>query len=426
MNTKPREIQTELAIIGTGLAGVAASIFAMNRGISVAQVGNTGALAYTTGYLDLLGSVGDTYSAMTNDPWSMLKVLRDREPMHPLSRVSDEDIRASFTEFTDYISKCGISYTSPGVKNVQALTPAGTIKHTMCVPETMQHGVEAYNLKKRSLIIDFKGLRGFSGRQIVANMKRSWPTLSCERIDFPAVFKEELYPEVLARTLEVRENRVRLADAVKPLVNGAEYIGMPAVFGMYKPDRVMKDLQEMIGVPMFEIPTMPPSVPGIRLREMVEQAFPQKGAALIPQQKILNVSMEENGLRLHLEDNFGSVVIHARDALLATGRFISGGLTAKNDGINESLLNIPVTQPESREGWYGKEYMGSSGHGIHRAGIEVDEMFRPLDHNGNAINEHLYGAGIILAHQDWIRSRCGAGVAITSAYKVIDAIIHSR
>ena len=34
MKPTTRYIETELAIIGTGLAGIAASVFALNRGIS--------------------------------------------------------------------------------------------------------------------------------------------------------------------------------------------------------------------------------------------------------------------------------------------------------------------------------------------------------------------------------------------------------
>ena len=61
MPENTRHIDTELAIIGTGLAGIAAAIFALNRGISCAITGNTGALAYTTGYLDLFGCVEEKF-----------------------------------------------------------------------------------------------------------------------------------------------------------------------------------------------------------------------------------------------------------------------------------------------------------------------------------------------------------------------------
>jgi len=41
----------------------------LNRHIRTAQVGNTGSVAYTTGYLDLLGRHDD---ASVSDPWLAL------------------------------------------------------------------------------------------------------------------------------------------------------------------------------------------------------------------------------------------------------------------------------------------------------------------------------------------------------------------
>ncbi len=113
-----------------------------------------------------------------------------------------------------------------------------------------------------------------------------------------------------------------------------------------------------------------------------------------------------------------------RQSSLATGRFLSGGLDAHITGITENLLNLPVTQPLSRTDWYHDEYTDRRGHAIHKAGIEIDSSFRPLLNNGSGgkvYNERLFAAGIILAHQDWIRGRSGAGIAIATAYKAVEA-----
>jgi len=46
----------DVAIVGAGLAGMSAAVFAANRGLRVVQVGNAGALLFASGLLDLLGS----------------------------------------------------------------------------------------------------------------------------------------------------------------------------------------------------------------------------------------------------------------------------------------------------------------------------------------------------------------------------------
>jgi glycerol-3-phosphate dehydrogenase subunit B len=420
MKQETRHFETELAVVGSGLAGFAASTFALNRGIRTAQAGNTGAVAYTTGYLDLLGRVNNDDICPATDPWLGLRELAKSQPRHPLARVGEEDIRAAFQEFTAFLSGCGILYNGPGPANVTALTPAGTRKPTLCVPATMQAGVDALARQSRCLIIDFKGLRGFSALQVVANLRDTWPEIRAERISFPGMETGEIYPEVMARALEVPAHREELAERIRPLVGDAEVVGVPAVLGMHTPDQVMAEMQHLLGLPIFEIPTMPPSVPGIRLREMFEQVFPQKGLTLIPQQKVDSIVFTADRAQLSLSDNFGPVTISAGAVILATGRFLSGGLIAAIDGIREPLLGLPVIQPASREDWYHLQYMDKRGHEIHRAGIEVDEKFRPLDEDGNPVNERLFAAGLILAHQDWIRGRCGAGVALASAYKAVE------
>ena len=85
----------------------------------------------------------------------------------------------------------------------------------------------------------------------------------------------------------------------------------------------------------------------------------------------------------------------------------------------EHLLDLPVTQPIARSDWYRARYTDPRGHPIHRAGIEVDDAWRPLNGMGQPYSERLFAAGVILAHQDWIRGRSGAGIAIATAYRAV-------
>jgi glycerol-3-phosphate dehydrogenase subunit B len=418
MHEETRHFTTQLAVIGSGIAGFAASIFALNRQITTAQIGNTGAVAYTTGYLDLLGKLDETSESVT-DPWQALGILRTTQPKHPLSRIDEADIHQGFSEFTAFLAAEGIAYSTPGRTNLTALSPIGTLKPTLCVPATMAAGPPAFAAGKACVIIDFIGLKGFSGRQVVANLQDRWPGLATRRIAFPDMIHGEIYPEVMARALEVPAIREKLAEALKNAAGPAKVIGLPAILGMHRPDHVRAELERLTGLEIFEIPTMPPSVPGIRLRELFEQVLPKKGAVLIPQQKVSRLDFTEEGVTLSLCDSYGPILIQAQAVILATGRFLSGGLEAHRNGIKEHLLDLPVVQPADRSLWYGERYTDPKGHAIHRAGIEVDDAFRPLGEKGLPFSRRLFAAGIILAHQDWIRGRSGAGIAIASAYRAV-------
>jgi glycerol-3-phosphate dehydrogenase subunit B len=271
------------------------------------------------------------------------------------------------------------------------------------------------------VIVDVEGLKGFSGREFVANLGSRWPGLATRRIAFPGLPRGEVYPEVMARALEVPATRRAFADVLRDAAAGVTSVGVPAILGMHRPDDVHGEIERLSGLTIFEIPTMPPAVPGVRLRELLEQALPRQGVTLIPQQKVTALRFEGGGATLDLADAFGAIRIRAAAVILATGRFLSGGLVARRDGIVEPLVDLPVTQPPSRADWYGERYTDPRGHPVHRAGLEVDADLRPLGRDGRPHSERLFAAGVNLAHQDWIRSRSGAGIAIATARRAVDA-----
>ncbi len=162
------------------------------------------------------------------------------------------------------------------------------------------------------------------------------------------------------------------------------------------------------------------------MRELFEQQLSERGATVIAQQTVREVSFSEEGIKLHLKDSYGPVEVNSDKLLLASGRFLSRGLLADQQQVREALLGLPLQQPEGREAWFSDDYFDPKGHAVNRAGVLVNESFQPIDENNQVVDDRLYAAGIILANQDWIRQRCGAGLAIATAYRAINAIVASR
>jgi glycerol-3-phosphate dehydrogenase subunit B len=116
------------------------------------------------------------------------------------------------------------------------------------------------------------------------------------------------------------------------------------------------------------------------------------------------------------------VELCARSAILASGRFFGKGLKADRHRIHEAVFDLPVTQPESRELWHRAAFFDPQGHEVNQAGLETDACLRPLSADGNPFHPRLHAAGAILAHQDWMRMKCGAGLAIATAYKAVASL----
>ena len=134
-------------------------------------------------------------------------------------------------------------------------------------------------------------------------------------------------------------------------------------------------------------------------------------AGLNPQEAIsLQVS--------HLQQE---VEITSQAVVLATGRFIGGGLNASRNGIRETVFDLPVHSPSRRSNWHHSDFLDLRGHPLNSCGIQTDPFFRPLNRSGEPAHERLYAAGSILAHQDWIRMKCGAGLALSTALAAVEA-----
>lgn len=416
-------IHCDLCVIGSGMAGMSAALFAAKRGLATVLVGRTGEIIFATGLLDLMAVHPVEKGEVWGDPWACIGRLAQDLPNHPYARVPAEKMRSAFEELSGFLESLGLPYAGHGDRNVMVLTSAGTFKPTFRVPATMWAGIEICRRRAPCLLADIQGLKGFSARQIAATAGAAWPGLRTVRIGLPGMLAPgELFAERLARSLEVAAHRAQLAAAIHPHVQGAEAVGLPAILGVSRSAEVMADLQGRLGKPVFEIPTMPPGVPGLRLKETFERGLKDLGAGLFLENRVFRAEADPaGGFRLHAGRTDPEEVVAARSVILATGRFMGGGLKADRRLVREPLFNLPVYQPEERADWHRADFLDRRGHAVNRAGLEIDPAFRPLNSSGRPVHPRLFAAGSILAHQDWMRMKCGSGLALTTAYAAVDS-----
>jgi len=420
----PEPIECDVLVIGAGMAGMAASLFAANRGRAVIQVGIPGEIIYASGVFDVLGVHPIEKGRLWRNPWAGIKRIATELPNHPYARIPENDIRNAFDEFLSFLDDAGLPYRRYKNRNVDLMTPAGTTKRIYAVPESMWPGMLALKHKRNCLLVDFQGMKGFSARQIQSVLGNRWPNLRVANVAFPDPSALE-YPEKMAFALHQAKNREHLAEAIAPLVRDARAVGLPAILGSHRITEVIDDLRKKIGVPIFEVPTLPPAVTGMRLKDAFAQKLPLRGVHTLYYKKVLRVHQKPNGrFTCEIGSEHPELIVRAKAAILATGRFIGQGLVADRHHIREALLDLPVSQPERRAQWHRKEFLDHRGHAINRAGIEIDDRFRPLKADANPAHGRLYAAGSILAHADWIRMKCGSGLAIATAYAAVKVCLH--
>ena len=406
----------DVAVVGAGLAGMTAALFAANRGLRVVQVGNAGALLFSSGLLDLLTIHPIEDGTAWREPWAALAALRRDLPRHPYAKLDAALLRAGFGELIAALDEAGLAYTPPGETNHELLTGIGTLKATYCLPRSMVPGAAALAACAPCLLVDFEGLREYSAKAIAESAAARWPGVRTLRLGFPSSgIAGEVYAAHIAMALEGRAARERLADLIRPHLGDARAVGLPAVLGTMRTALAAMHLGEMLGVPVFEVPTMPTSVPGLRLKNALERAVAARGVNRIVHGRVVAVESSRDVFELSVAATPAPVPLHARALILATGRFMGGGLAAGRTRVCEPLLGLHVVQPMERSDWHQVDFLDARGHALNRAGIEVDDGFRATDARGAVVHPRLFAVGTILAHHDWARMKCGAGLAIGTA-----------
>ena len=196
---------------------------------------------------------------------------------------------------------------------------------------------------------------------------------------------------------------------------GSWRLALPAVLGLERHDEALRDAERVLEHPVFEVPGVPPSVPGLRLFEALRGRLLAAGGRFQFGFPVVGVDRAgERVTAVHTESASRSLRLAADRFVLASGGLASGGLRGLRDGtLRDTVFGFTVPGP-ARGGWFGEDLVGA-GHPIEAAGFLVDDALRPIDGSGTPIVENVHVVGSALGGMRYLDERCGDGVAIASA-----------
>ncbi len=413
------QIKCDVLVIGCGYAGMAAAARASALGLKTVQVGSSSSLFLSSGLIDLLGVYPVSKARVIQDSKPALTKLRADIPDHPYSKMNHGNIYECLTFINNLINETGLIYQTKNRMNSFVLTSVGTFKPSFMIPKTFSNGSAKKLKDKRVLFVDFKGLKGYSAKQVSNVVHTICSQSSSLTIEIPD-HSGDLTPIALASLFENDCFIKLITKNIQSKINDIDIVGFPAVCGIHNSSMIVDQLEKLIGCPCFEIPGLPPSIPGLRLKNAFEKIISQNDVTVLNKAKIKFDSFNSTSFFMTADNQNMSTAIEAKGVILATGRFHGEGLNAERGSIHETIFNLPVYQPEQRNQWYDLNFFNPDGHTINQTGIETNEMFQPLDEKGAPIYEHLYAAGSILAYNDWIRLKSGAGVSFVSAITAVN------
>jgi len=395
----------DLIVIGMGLSGLMAAKTAAESGQKVLIVGKgMGSLCLFSNTIDLLGQcpIG------TKMKEALSQWIKDHAE-HPYSKVGLERIEEALSSF---VSLFPPPYSFHAMDHMNCLLPtgAGTLRPAYLIPTTMIGGASFD--ERHTLIVGFEGFKDFYTHYVADRLK-------CRGINLqlPDPSYQEQTATALARLMEKPSFRENIGREIKKQLRGETRVGFPAVLGMGDPIQVKEDLEEITGTKVFEIPILPPSVPGKRIFNRFKEWLIEKGVTFLLGYPVLKATVTEKrcqGIEVHHPPVITS--FSADRFILATGRFMGGGLKADAEKILEPTFNLPVHQPPSREGWFDNLFFSDLPHPIHQAGILANASLQPVNEGGTVILENVWVAGTLLARHQCIDEKSREGIEIATGY----------
>ncbi len=411
-------MKTDVLVIGAGTAGLCAAVRLAQAGRRVQVIATgAGSLGLAPATIDVLGYAPEP----VEDPLGTLPAFVAAHPGHPYALMGPERVAPALAWLSAVAGDLGY----PGTLSRNRLLPTalGALRPAGLLPESMSAG--ALEAGARVVIASFNGYRDFYPHIVAANLSAGSLALDARPVDL--VWEGELpdlAPQRLWRRMEEPEVRARVARSLRPLLDGEVAVGFPAILGREHGGDVRRDLEERLERPVFEIPTLPPSLPGLRLYDLLRAALRRAGGRLTLGETATGFRARGGRLEAVLasqpprEDEY-----LAQAVVLASGGVSAGGIEVDSEHrAREPVFDLPLSElPQDSAEWFQEEYFGE--HGFDRAGVAVDALSRPLRADGEPVFENLFLAGAELAGASPWREKSGEGISLVTALRAAEAAL---
>lgn len=404
----------DVVVIGAGTAGLTAATRLAQAGANVCVVAKgIGSTHLAAGTIDVLGYAPE----LVENPRERLAALIAADPGHPYSLVGEEVIAKALDWLIATAGQGplpGYGYTGSLEENMLLPTAVGALKPSAAVPETFAAG-DSRQLG-RLVVVGVPALRDFHPQLCASNLRAAGIDARAVSIDVP-LERADSSTLGLARLLDDPAWRASFGARLAPLVRAADHVGLPAMLGLADPHAVLTDIEDRLGRRVFEISTLPPSVPGMRLYEILRHALRAAGGRLSLGAGVVSSEQDGDLVRSISTATAGSETAYTADRfVLACGGFHSGAITLDSHWqTHELLLGLPLQGlPEPDAPRFVGAYFAEQP--MARVGVAVDRDLRALG------AENVVVAGASLPGAVPWREASGEGIALASGYRAAQVV----
>ncbi len=442
------KIDTDVLVIGGGMAGLVAGTVATESGARTVLVRKgQSATAMSSGAIDILGYLPDG-STSVESPIDGIDLLRELSPLHPYSILMSDEAgdmaEGTSTGFVgravEWLKKRTQSALFELVGDVHhnrwAPTVLGTRKWTCLVQDTMDCGNDPH--KETDSIVLFVGIKGCpdfnanGAARVYTSSSLSSETgprrvAHCVVEVMPHGAPSNVSSIDIARHMDNVESVNEFIRLIAPSVQlyGATHLALPPILGLTQARRNRAMLEKELGVRVFELLAFPPSIPGTRLQNHLENIYTAAGGRLLVGHEVPSFRPTDSTLsEVRVRGPRRDITVYTKSVILASGSFIGGGLRGTEHGVFETIFDLTTVTGQLysaqtiRPHYHTNTYAISPiGHPIFECGVPVDPTLRPIGKDGRPVFENLFVAGSIMAGYNYHVEKNGLGVALTTGLR---------
>jgi len=405
-------------IIGGGLSGLINGINQSKKGKKCAII-STGqsAIHFFSGSLDLMGYEGE------EECISPLEAIAKLPATHPYSKMGISNVKEYVKKVIPFFNEVGIKFNGSAEKNSYRITPLGIMKPTWLTLDefTSFENKDSFPFKKAT-ILNLAGFLDFPTEFIAEGLSKSG--ISCKQ----AIISLSELQNIRHNPTEMRSSNIakefdkakvldELIDNVNRFGADDECIIFPDVFGLYSTEAV-KIFKAKVKKPLYLLPAIPPSVPGIRIQMMLKDYFIKLGGMYFLGDEVTEGIFEDNKLTAVKTVNHQDITMRADNFVLATGSFFSKGLISNQNKVIEPIFNLDVDADSDRKNWCDEQFFNDQA--FMHYGVSIDADFHAT--LGGKSIENLYVAGSSISGANSLKEASGAGVTILTSLFVADKI----
>ena len=404
---------TKVVVIGAGLSGLFSAILAAEKGADVTLLTRgRGGLELSHGCVDIWRD-GELHAG-----------LDSLSPSHPYRKAGMDALEGAMRAFLRIVEPAGLGYIGDLHQSLKIPTAVGTFHLTNFAPRAQAPDEDI--AETPTVIARIEGFRDVYPEMIRTNLEaRGVPVIGIVDLPLPGPPVRDVYASDLARLFDHPGDAARVCNAWEHSLGGvsARRLLLPAVLGFRKAGAVHRETEAVLGLPVQEFPTLPPSMPGLRLERALWRAADEAGVHLVEGPMVLALPAEAqrgaNVSALIAETAGGTRSFPADMVILATGGVLNGGLqTARSGMVVESVFHIPIHGVDSRSTWTRGELLAAQP--FEQFGLSVGPGFRPVDEDGEVLFDNVRAVGGILAGADRISEGSRQGIDLASAYFAVE------